>query len=526
MNFDPIKLELYKNILTSVSEEMGVTLQRTAFSPNIKERLDFSCAVFDSAGQMIAQAAHIPVHLGSMPLSVLAAIEHTEMERGDMIILNDPYRGGTHLPDITLVAPVFGEETSKSATFYVANRAHHADVGGMTPGSMPLSTSVIQEGIRIPPVKLVRSGELDTDLWELILANVRTPTERKGDMEAQLAANRIGERRLQEIVEKYGISEIQTYMQELCNYSSRMVQSFLREIPDGIYTFSDFMDNDGISDNPIEISVAIEIKGDSAVVDFTGTSEQVKGSVNAIYAITVSAVFYTFRCVAGVDVPSNAGCMEPIQIIAPEGSVINATFPSAVAGGNVETSQRIVDVLFGALAKACPEKIPAASSGSMNNITVGGYDKTRGGDFTYYETIAGGMGARPTCDGIDAIHTHMTNTMNTPIETIETSYPMQVEQYTIRRESGGAGKFRGGSGVVRSLRVLTDAEVTLLTERREFHPYGLQGGNSGQKGRNVLIRDDKEQTLAGKVTFSANRGDVIQIETPGGGGFGPVDLDD
>lgn len=526
MNFDPIKLELYKNILTSVSEEMGVTLQRTAFSPNIKERLDFSCAVFDSAGQMIAQAAHIPVHLGSMPLSVLAAIEHTEMERGDMIILNDPYRGGTHLPDITLVAPVFGEETSKSATFYVANRAHHADVGGMTPGSMPLSTSVIQEGIRIPPVKLVRSGELDTDLWELILANVRTPTERKGDMEAQLAANRIGERRLQEIVEKYGISEIQTYMQELCNYSSRMVQSFLRVIPDGIYTFSDFMDNDGISDNPIEISVAIEIKGDSAVVDFTGTSEQVKGSVNAIYAITVSAVFYTFRCVAGVDVPSNAGCMVPIQIIAPEGSVINATFPSAVAGGNVETSQRIVDVLFGALAKACPEKIPAASSGSMNNITVGGYDKTRGGDFTYYETIAGGMGARPTCDGIDAIHTHMTNTMNTPIETIETSYPMQVEQYVIRRGSGGAGKFRGGSGVVRSLRVLTDAEVTLLTERREFHPYGLQGGNSGQKGRNVLIRDDKEQTLAGKVTFSANRGDVIQIETPGGGGFGPVDLDD
>ncbi len=524
MNFDPIKLELYKNILTSVSEEMGVTLQRTAFSPNIKERLDFSCAVFDASGQMVAQAAHIPVHLGSMPLSVLAAIEHTEMEQGDMIVLNDPYHGGTHLPDITLVAPVFGEESTSSPTFFVANRAHHADVGGMTPGSMPLATSVIQEGIRIPPVKLVRGGELDTDLWELILANVRTPIERRGDMEAQLAANRIGERRLQEMVAKYGIAEIESYMQELCAYSSRMVRSFLREIPDGIYTFSDYLDNDGITDEPIEIQVAIEIKDDTVVVDFTGTSGQVRGSVNAIYAITVSAVFYTFRCVAGVDVPSNAGCMEPISVIAPEGSVINAKFPAAVAGGNVETSQRIVDVLFGALAKACPEQIPAASCGTMNNITIGGHDVSRGRDFTYYETIAGGMGARPTCDGIDAIHTHMTNTMNTPIETIETSYPMQVEQYGIRRGTGGAGKFQGGSGVVRSLRILTAAEVTILSERREYSPYGLQDGEPGQIGRNVLIRDGEEHPLDGKVTIATREGDVVQIETPGGGGYGKANL--
>ncbi len=523
MNFDPIKLELYKNLLTSVSEEMGVTLQRTAFSPNIKERLDFSCAVFDGSGQMVAQAAHIPVHLGSMPLSVLAAIEHTEMEPGDMIVLNDPYRGGTHLPDITLVAPVFGEESTSSPIFYVANRAHHADVGGMTPGSMPLATSVIQEGIRIPPVKLVRGGELDSDLWELILANVRTPTERRGDMEAQLAANRIGERRLQELVSKYGVPEIESYMQALCSYSSRMVRSFLREINDGIYTFSDYMDNDGITDEPIEIRVSIEIKDDTAVVDFTGTSEQVRGSVNAIYAIAVSAVFYTFRCVAGVDVPSNAGCMEPIQIIAPEGSVINAKFPAAVAGGNVETSQRIVDVLFGALAQACPDLIPAASSGTMNNITIGGHDVLRGRDFTYYETIAGGMGARPTCDGLDAIHTHMTNTMNTPIETIETSYPLQVESYSIRRGTGGAGEFQGGSGIVRSFRLLGDAEVTILSERRVFHPYGLHGGESGQVGRNKLIRDGEEQPLEGKVTFSAHEGDVIQIETPGGGGYGKTD---
>ena len=555
MNTDPIKLELYKNMLTSVAEEMGVTLQRTAFSPNIKERLDFSCAVFDSTGKMVAQAAHIPVHLGSMPLSVLAAIDHTEMAPGDMIALNDPYRGGTHLPDITLVAPVFSdgdivdgklkkgrslkrsgrriygkgysshnltERTArkiKKPVFFVANRAHHADVGGMTPGSMPIATSVIQEGIRIPPVKLIRGGVLDTDLWELILANVRTPEERRGDMEAQLAANRVGERRLQEMVAKYGITEITTYMQELCAYASRMVRARLREIPDGRYTYTDVLDNDGITDEPIEIRVAIEIEDDTALVDFTGTAGQVRGSVNAIYAITLSAVFYTFRCIAGADVPANAGCLEPIRVIAPEGSVVNAKFPAAVAGGNVETSQRIVDVLLGALAQACPDQIPAASSGTMNNLTIGGYDTSRGKDFTYYETIAGGMGARPNRDGIDAIHTHMTNTMNTPIEAIETNYPMQVTTYGIRRGTGGAGKFQGGAGVIRALKLLTDAEVTILSERRKRGPYGLQGGESGQPGCNVLISGGEEHPLASKVSVSTREGDVIRIETPGGGGF-------
>ena len=519
MNFDAIKLELYKNMLTSVAEEIGVTLQRTAFSPNIKERLDFSCAVFDGTGQMVAQAAHIPAHLGSMPLSVLAAIEHTSMEPGDMIALNDPYRGGTHLPDITLVTPIFVEEDAKP-TFFVANRAHHADVGGMTPGSMPLATSVIQEGIRIPPIKLIRGGQLDTDLWELILANVRTPIERRGDLEAQLAANRIGERRLQEMADKYGIAEIEASMQELCAYSSRMVRAFLREIPDGRYTHADFLDNDGITDEPIEIRVAIEIQGDEAIVDFSGTAGQVRGSVNAIYAITLSAVFYTFRCIAGVDVPSNAGCMEPLRVIAPEGSVVNAKFPAAVAGGNVETSQRIVDVLLGAVAKACPERIPAASCGSMNNVTIGGHDASRGRDFTYYETIAGGMGARPHSNGIDAIHTHMTNTMNTPIEAIETTYPMQVTRYAIRRGTGGVGKFRGGDGVVRSLQLLTDAEVTILSERRTRGPYGLQGGEAGEPGRNVMLRNGEAHPLAGKASVSARAGDVVQIETPGGGGYG------
>ena len=555
MNTDPIKLELYKNMLTSVAEEMGVTLQRTAFSPNIKERLDFSCAVFDNTGKMVAQAAHIPVHLGSMPLSVLAAIAHTEMVPGDMIALNDPYRGGTHLPDITLVAPVFSngdivEEESekvrslkrsgrriygkdfsshnpsertarqiKKPVFFVANRAHHADVGGMSPGSMPIATSVIQEGIRIPPIKLIRGGELDTDLWEFILANVRTPEERRGDMEAQIAANRVGERRLREMMGKYGATEITTYMQELCAYASRMVRARLREIPNGRYTYTDVLDNDGITDAPIEIRVAIEIEDDTALVDFTGTAKQVQGSVNAIYAITLSAVFYVFRCIAGADVPANAGCLEPIRVVAPEGTVVNAKFPAAVAGGNVETSQRIVDVLLGALAQACPDQIPAASSGTMNNLTIGGYDVSRGKDFTYYETIAGGMGARPNRDGIDAIHTHMTNTMNTPIEAIETNYPMQVAAYAIRRGTGGAGKFRGGAGVIRALRLLTDAEVTILSERRARGPYGLQGGEPGKPGRNVLISGGEEHPLAGKVSVSTREGDVIWIETPGGGGF-------
>ncbi len=548
MNTDPIKLELYKNMLTSVAEEMGVTLQRTAFSPNIKERLDFSCAVFDNTGKMVAQAAHIPVHLGSMPLSVLAAIAHTEMVPGDMIALNDPYRGGTHLPDITLVAPVFSNgdmekwkdgrksewkdrrgsqssnlpifQSSIRPIFFVANRAHHADVGGMSPGSMPIATSVIQEGIRIPPIKLIRGGELDTDLWEFILANVRTPGERRGDMEAQVAANRVGERRLWEMMGKYGAPEITEYMQELCAYASRMVRARLREIPNGRYTYTDVLDNDGITDEPIEIRVAIEIEDDTALVDFTGTAQQVRGSVNAIYAITLSAVFYAFRCIAGTDVPANAGCLEPIRVVAPEGTVVNAKFPAAVAGGNVETSQRIVDVLLGALAQACPDQIPAASSGTMNNLTIGGYDVSRQKEFTYYETIAGGMGARPNRDGIDAIHTHMTNTMNTPIEAIETNYPMQVAAYAIRRGTGGPGKFRGGDGVIRALRLLTDAEVTLLSERRTRGPYGLQGGEPGKPGRNVLISDGEEHPLAGKVSISTREGEVIRIETPGGGGYG------
>ena len=514
MRFDPIKLELYRNILNSIAEEMGVALCRSALSTNIKERRDFSCAIFNRHGKMIAQAAHIPVHLGSMPLSVLAAIEKIEMSKGDMIILNDPFRGGTHLPDITLVAPVFIE--TETPIFFVANRAHHADVGGITPGSMPLSTHVIQEGIRIPPIKIVENDEIRGDVFDLLLSNVRTPEERCGDLESQISTNRIGKQRLIETSEKYGITEVSDYMDQLQEYSARIMRQSLRHLPDGSYSFSDFLDDDGIDNHPIELRVKITIDGTEAIIDFTGSANQVKGSMNATYAITVSAVFYVFQCLANINIPSNSGCLDPIEIIAPVGSIVNAQFPAAVAGGNVETSQRIVDILLGALAQACPDRIPAASSGTMNNLTIGNQN------YTYYETIGGGMGANPNQDGISAIQTHMTNTLNTPIESIETSYPLQIEKYKIRSQSGGSGRFRGGDGIIRTYRLLSPAQVTILSERRKFAPYGLNGGESGKTGHNTLKRNNQNIKLEGKVSFSGDNEDIIEIKTPGGGGFGTL----
>ena len=519
INYDAGKLELYKNLYASIAEEMGVVLCRTAFSPNIKERRDFSCAVFDSSGNMIAQAAHIPVHLGSMPLSVLAAVQSVDIQEGDAIILNDPFRGGTHLPDITLVSPVFIEDTGRS--YFVANRAHHADVGGISPGSMSLSTEITQEGVRIPPVKIMKKGVLDQELLELILANVRTPRERRGDLEAQIAANEIGKRRLTEIVQKYGIDECLQYAAALLDYSEQMMRMAIKRIPDGTYEFHDFMDDDGISDRRIKIGVELIVEDDVVTVDFTNSDPQVQGSINAVYAITLSAVFYVFKCVGGQDVPPNSGCMRPIELVTRKGSIVDAEFPAAVAGGNVETSQRIVDVMLGALSKALPDEIPAASCGSMNNVAIGGYDPIRDRNFAYYETIAGGMGARPAKHGISGIHTHMTNTMNTPIEAIEHTYPIQVRQYRLRRGSGGGGKWRGGDGVIREMVALCDAEMTILSDRRKMGPYGLNGGLSGKTGRNILIpQGGAEVDLPSKARVHLNSGDGIRIETPGGGGFG------
>jgi N-methylhydantoinase B len=543
-SFDPVQTEIFKHLFSAIAEEMGAVLRKASFSPNIKERRDFSCAIFDAYGSMIAQAAHIPVHLGSMPLSVAAAIlkftQDTEpLVPGDTVILNDPYLGGTHLPDITLVTPVFiiDENThyhmpSASESFisyherpfaYVASRAHHADVGGIAPGSMPIAREIYQEGLIIPPIKLLSAGKINQDIFDLILANVRTPEERSGDLYAQIGANQRGVKLLDELVHRYNLSEVEHYMQELLQYTEQMTRRLISELPNGKFSFEDWLDNNGITEEKICIKVTISIDCDTAVVDFTGSAQQQAGSVNAVYAITLSAVNYVFRSLIGLDVPNNSGCLIPIKIIAPEGSVVNAVRPAPVAGGNVETSQRIVDVLLGALAQACPDRIPAASQGTMNNISIGGYDQEKGRYFTYYETIGGGTGASLTNDGISAIHSHMTNTLNTPIEALEYTYPLRVHRYEIRRNSGGKGAHRGGDGIIREIEFLVDAQVTLLTERRLIAPYGLDAGEPGQKGINMLVHGTQELTLPGKGSFFVSAGDILIIYTPGGGGFGSQD---
>ncbi|MFN0084820.1 MAG: hydantoinase B/oxoprolinase family protein [Blastocatellia bacterium] len=521
---DSIKLEIYRSLYTSVAEEMGVSLRRTAFSPNIKERRDYSCAVFDGRGRLIAQGDHMPVHLGSMPMSVRAAIERFELQFGDVVVLNDPYAGGTHLPDVTMVAPIFGSAPrggKRPTLFYVANRAHHADIGGATPGSMGAATEIYQEGIRIPPIRLVRRGTLDREVFDLLLANVRGREEREGDFAAQLGALRVGADRLFEIVDRYGFREADEYAGHLVEYAARLTRRMLQTIPDGLYEAEDFLDSDGESDDPVRIAVKIEICGDRARVDFTGSSPQVRGPINAVEAITVSAVYYLFRCLIGGDVPASAGIIEPIEVIAPAGTIVNALPPSPVAGGNVETSQRIVDVLLRAMSQAVPHLIPAASQGTMNNLTIGGWDLRHHREFAYYETICGGMGARPAADGLSAVHTHMTNSLNTPVEALEYAYPLRVRRYAIRKGSGGFGKHRGGDGAVREIELLSDARVSLLSDRRRFAPYGLHGGANGKKGAAELTtHDGKRKKLPAKFSLSAHRGDRIVIETPGGGGFG------
>ncbi len=546
MKVDPVKLEIFKSLYSSVAEEMGVSLRRSAFSPNIKERRDYSCAVFNQDGVLIAQGDHMPVHLGSMPMSVRAALETVELGPGDIVVLNDPYAGGTHLPDVTMVAAVFGEGATRATSrgaeeqrgrdttrrsplhlrasaalplFYVANRAHHADIGGATPGSMGRADEIYQEGLRIPPVRLMIGGRVNDDVMHLISANVRIPEEREGDLTAQLGAIATGQQRLLEIVERYGFKEADEYATHLINYTAEMMRRVIRDLPDGVYEAEDFLDDDGYSDDPVRIAVRIEIKGDRADVDFTGSAPQVRGPINAVEAITVSAVYYVFRCLIPMNVPASWGILQPIKVTAPLGTVVNARPPAAVAGGNVETSQRIVDTVLLALSKS-GAAVPAASQGTMNNLTIGGTDRRTGKQFAYYETVAGGMGARPGRDGIDGIHTHMTNSLNTPAEAMEYAYPMRVRRYAIRRESGGGGQFRGGDGIVREVELLTDARVTILSDRRKIPPYGLKGGEPGAAGRTVLITRNGERVLAGKDSVHANAGDRIRIETPGGGGWG------
>jgi N-methylhydantoinase B len=531
MRVDAAELEIFKNLFHSVAEEMGAALRRSSFSPNIKERRDYSCAVFDGRGRVVAMGDHMPVHLGSMPMSVAAAIAALELGPGDIAMLNDPYAGGTHLPDVTLVAPVFAEPASSRVSgrssgprplFYVANRAHHSDIGGAQPASMGLSEEIYQEGLRIPPLTLVRAGGIQRDVMAMILANVRTPREREGDLTAQVASCRLGDRRLREYWQKYGTRKISFYLNALQNYSARLMRAALKGIPDGTYTAEDFLDDDGYSPRPVRLHVSITIDGGRATIDFAGSSPACRGSVNAVLAITQSAAFYVFRCLLGEDVPACAGLMGPIELRAPEGSVVNARLPAAVAAGNVETSQRIVDVLLRALARALPSRIPAASSGTMNNLSFGGLDPRTGEHFAYYETIAGGMGARPASEGISGIHTHMTNSMNTPIEAFESAYPARVRRYSLRHGSGGAGRYRGGDGIVREIEFLTEVRGSILSDRRRFGPYGLRGGKPGRAGKNQLRLPSRKQvvTLPSKTSFSAPAGSVLRIETPGGGGWG------
>ena len=519
MTPNPIEFEVFKNLFLSIAEEMGVTLCRTGFSPNIKERLDYSCAVYDAKGNTIAQGDHMPVHLGAMPLSVRAAIDSVAMDSGDIVMLNDPFQGGTHLPDITLVSPVFlGKE--KAPAFYVANRAHHSDVGGMSPGSMPVAREIFQEGVIIPPVKLVRRGEVVRDVMALLLANVRTPDEREGDIAAQIAANRVAEQRLRDVVAQYGKSATLRYASALQDYTERVVRHAITQIPDGVYTFDDVLDDDGFGSGPVAITVAITIKKDRATVDFTGSAPQVTGSVNANYAITLSACLYAFRCLVQDDVLYNAGVGRPIHVIAPEGSIVNARRPAAVAGGNVETSQRITDVVLGALVKSQPDRWPAASQGTMNNVTLGGTDPRTGRRFAYYETMGGGMGGRKGMAGLSGVHTHMSNTRNTPAEAIEHYLPVRIRRYGLRKGSGGKGAAPGGEGLIREYEMLTETSVTLLTDRRVGSPYGVLGGKPGGKGKNTLIRDGVEQPLPGKIQVTLKAGDRLRVETPGGGGYG------
>ena len=521
---DPVALAVFQNAMTSIAEEMGAALRRSSVSPNIKERRDYSCAIFDDEAQVIAMGDHMPVHLGSMPMSVAAAIHSLTLNSNDIVILNDPYAGGTHLPDITMVMPVF-VSTEDRPSFYVATRAHHSDVGGMFAGSMGPAREIYQEGIRIPPIHFVRSGAIQTDVLRLILLNVRTPIEREGDLAAQIGACRIGEQRLRQLCERSTPTHLRHLSDQLLDHSERLVRAELRSLSAGEYVAEDFLDDDGVSPDRIRIAVTLRIDplAETLEVDFSGTSNQVKGSVNAVRAITLSACLYVLRCLLPNGSPTTAGTLRPLRLMTPRCSVVDAEPPAAVAGGNVETSQRIVDTILRALAQAAPSRIPAASAGTMSNLTIGGLDSRTRIPFTYYETIAGGMGGGPLREGTSGVHTHMTNSLNTPIEALEFAYPLRMKRYGYRSGSGGSGTFRGGDGLIREFELLSDSQVTLLCDRQKSLPYGLGGGSAGAPGRvmALLPGESVSTLLAAKSSRYFPADTVLRIETPGGGGWGP-----
>jgi N-methylhydantoinase B len=519
MRFDGVRLALHQGLFAACAEEMGATLMRTAHSPNIKERLDYSCALFDGRARLVAQAAHIPVHLGSMPRAVEAALARGPFRPGDTVVLNDPYAGGTHLPDVTLVSPVFIGQGPRP-DFLVASRAHHADIGGAAPGSLPLAREIYEEGLRLPPVFLARGGVIDPEIMALVLANVRTAEERRADLAAQLGAQATGVRRLAALARGRGRAEVVAAAGALMDHAERCVRAALAGLPRGRFRFADVLDDDGLGHGPIEIVTTLTLGSGRARFDFSGSAAQTEGPVNAVEPVARAAVAYALRCALGGDFPVNDGAFRPIEVIAPAGTVVNARPPAAVGAGNVETSQRIVDAVLGALARALPERIPAASSGTMNNLLIGGEDPRHGRRFAYYETLGGGHGAGPGWDGASALQAHMTNTRNTPIEALEHAYPFRVRETRIRRGSGGRGRWRGGDGIVRTIELLAPARVTVISERRARGPYGLAGGRRGAPGLNRLTTGGRSRRMPGKFQIDLGAGAVLTVASPGGGGFG------
>jgi N-methylhydantoinase B len=504
---DPVTLSVLASALAGIAEEMGAVLIRGSYSSNIKERRDCSTALFDAGGRMVAQAEHMPVHLGAMPEAV-AAIMERDPEPGDVFAINDPYSGGTHLPDITLVSPVAAEG---EIVGYSVTRAHHSDVGGMRPGSMPSdSREIYQEGIVIPPVRLVRGGEYVEDVLDLLLANVRTPDIRRGDLRAQIAANNIAEERVSELMDRRGRETVLTAFEEVVSYAEKRTREAIRELPDGEHSAEDFMEGDGVTDEDIPIRATVTVEGDSMTMDLTQTADAVAGNINCPLPVTRSACYFALRVLLPKDIPANTGTYVPLKIEAREGSLVNATYPSAVVAGNVETSNRIADTVLAALSGFAPEKIPAQGQGTMNNVIIGDPG------WTYYETIGGGQGAGADGPGPSGVHIGMSNTLNTPIEALELEYPMRIERYELRYDSGGSGGNRGGDGIVRSVRVLQPASLSLLTDRRRHPPQGMEGGDPGEIGRNLL----GDEELPPKVSRELEEGDIITVETPGGGGYG------
>jgi N-methylhydantoinase B len=521
MKPDATTVEVIKGALIYAAEEMGIALRKSAYSPNIKERMDHSCALFDHHRRLIAQAEHIPVHLGSMALAVREGLSQYvgSLGEGDMLLLNDPYISGTHLPDLTLIAPIFYEG---ALVGYAANKAHHTDVGGRAPGSLAGdATELYQEGLIIPPVKYVRKGDIDPEISLLIRSNVRTPEVQMGDLRAQIAANNTGIRRFTELMDEYGAETVHSAMEAVMDYSERRMRAEIRAMPDGVYEAEDWMEDTGTGGDPANINVAVAIEGDRIEFDYTGTSPQVEGPVNAPLGVTLAGVFFTLISVTDPTIPVNDGCFRPIGLHIPKGCMMNPIRPAPVAGGNVETSQRNVDVLMRALAEAVPDKVPAAGQGTMNNISIGGV-REDGSPWTFYETIAGGSGGRPVSDGVDGVHVNMTNTMNTPIEALEAYLPLRFESYALRGDGGGPGRWRGGCGIERSWTLLSPrATLSILAERTKIPPWGLRGGLPGSLGEYTLVREDGSvERLPPKCTIPLKRGDRLVIRTPGGGGYG------